>query len=613
MIIVCDFETYYSKTYSLSKLTTEEYIRGDEYETIGVSVKVDDAPAQWFSGSPQETKNWLWQFEWGKAMVVAHNAMFDAAILNWRYDIRPYIIADTLSMARAIHGIEVGGSLAKLAERYEIGVKGNEVIHALDKHRADFTEQELAKYGEYCVNDTELTYKLFNILVEGYPKKELKLIDLTIRMFSEPVLELDEVLLQNHMVNIKARKEELLSKIAGDPETAKKNIMSNVKFAELLSEYGVDAPMKISPTTGKQAYAFAKTDEELKALLEHPDPNVQALVSARLGVKSTLEETRTQRFLEIAQRGSLPIPLKYYAAHTGRWGGADKINLQNLPSRGADAGQLKKAIKAPKGYVIIDADSAQIEARVLAWMAGVAPLVEAFRKGEDVYKLMAAAIYAKDPVDITPAKRFIGKAALLGCGYGMGYKKFHKTLLASGTSISEGAARTIVNTYRAVNSGVVELWAQGDRCLAAMLDKKSTDYGKEGVVLVGQWWWKGFVTPNKIPFRYYELRRVPGKNVGEMGFAYTSRTGAVSIWGGKLTENIIQHLARCIIGEQMLRIAKKYRVVLTVHDAIACIALEAEADEARAYVEECMRWTPAWADGLPLNCESGVGKTYGEC
>jgi len=609
-IVTLDFETYYSQTYSLSKLTTEEYIRGDEYETIGVSAKVDDAPTEWFSGTHGEVKNWLQQFQWSNAVLVAHNALFDAAILNWKFDIRPRGIADTLSMARATHGVEVGGSLAKLVEHYGLGEKGTEVINALGKHRLDFTPEELKAYGRYCVNDTELTYKLFRVLVEGYPKNELKLIDLTIRMFTEPVLDLNAFLLEKHLGSVRAAKEELLAKVIGDnPEENKKNIMSNAKFAELLREHGVSPPMKISPTTGKETYAFAKTDEGMKALLEHENLAVQTLVSVRLGVKSTIEETRTERFLGIAGRGNLPIPLKYYAAHTSRWGGMDKVNLQNLPSRGPNAGTLKRAIRAPAGYVMIDSDSSQIEARMLAWMAGQDDLVEAFRNKEDVYKIMASAIYGVPVEDITPAQRFIGKTVILGSGYGLGGKKFHEFMKAAGIDMTLDGARHIIDTYRFTYPMIPKLWEQGDTVLKAIVDNQTAPYGREGVVKLA---WGMIHTPIGLPLKYHQLRRSRKPN-GKEEFIYTSRTGITGIWGGKFTENIIQHLARAVIGEQMLKIAKRYRVVLTVHDAIACIARKEEADEARAYVEECMRWVPAWATGLPLNCESGVGVNYGEC
>jgi DNA polymerase len=612
-ILTADFETYYDQKYSLSKISTEEYVRSDLFEAIGVSVQVNDGTPEWFTGTMQEIGNWLNRYPWQDAMFVAHNSMFDAAILSWRFDIHPKVIADTLSMARAKHGVEVGGSLAKLAEFYQIGVKGTEVINALGKRRLAFTPEDLARYGEYCCNDTKLTYDLFEILMETFPKTEMRLIDQTIKMFTDPVLELDAFLLEQHLSDIKARKEELLARVAGDAGDAgeaKKNIMSNPKFAQLLKEFGVEPPMKVSPTTGKLTHAFAKTDEGMKELLEHSNPDVQTLAAVRLGVKSTLEETRTERFLGIAQRGKLPIPLKYYAAHTSRWGGTDKINLQNLPSRGADAGKLKQAIRPPEGYVIIDSDSSQIEARTLAWMAGQDDLVEAFRKGEDVYKIMASAIYRKPVEEISKPERFVGKSTVLGCGYGMGAKKFKLFMQMAGVEMSQDEAAHIISTYRMTYPTIPNLWGQGDKCLRALVDNQSAPYGKDGVVQINGF--LGVLTPNGIPLRYHELRRARKPN-GEEEIVYTSRTGITGIWGGKLTENLIQHLARCIVGEQLLRIAKRYRVVLTVHDAVACVAPKEEAFMAQAYVEECMRWTPAWAEGLPLNCESGIGENYGEC
>lgn len=317
-LITIDFETYYSKTFSLSKMTTEEYIRSTEFEVIGVAVQVGELSPVWCSGTRKHIKTFLDAFDWDNAAVIAHNAMFDLAILNWHFDINPKRIADTLSMARAIHGTVVGGSLAALAVHYALGVKGTDVLDALGKRRIDFTAQEMASYGEYCENDVKLTYGLFwKLLGEGFPVSELELIDITIRMFVDPVIELDVDVLTKNLQDVQAAKAKLL----GQAMIAKDQLMSNDRLAVLLRELGVAPPTKISPTTNKTVYAFAKTDEAFQALLEHENFFVQALVAARLGVKSTIEETRTERLISIASRGLMPIPLKYYAAHTGRWGG----------------------------------------------------------------------------------------------------------------------------------------------------------------------------------------------------------------------------------------------------------------------------------------------------
>jgi DNA polymerase len=608
-LIVCDFETYYDKDFSLTKLTTEEYIRDDRFEVIGVGVKVNDGETEWFSGSFTAVYRFLKKYDWDNAFLLAHNCMFDAAILSWHFGIKPKVLLDTLAMLRATDGLEVGNSLAKAAERYGLGVKGTEVVAAMGKRRADFTKANLAQYGEYCKNDVKITYDLFQLISPQFKKSELKLIDLTLRMFTEPTLQLDLPVLEQHLVEVKEKKETLIAEANADKEV----LMSNQKFAERLMEYGVTPPMKISPTTGKPALALAKSDEGFKALAEHWDERVQALVAARLGTKSTLEETRTERFISIAKRGSLPVPLRYYAAHTGRWGGDDKLNLQNLPRKSP----LKTAIIAPAGHVIVDADSSQIEARIVAWLAGQTDLVTAFANGEDVYKIMASRIYRKPVEEITDQERFVGKTTILGAGYGMGWKKFQLQLGTFGVRVDEPTAKFILTTYRNSFPHIPALWEQGNKVLEALIDDvlKTTDFGKQ-VQAVNLLPGIGFDLPSGLLLRYPNLTVTEAITTGgttRLEFAYKTRKGLVRIYGGKVVENICQALARCVIGEQMLRVAKRYKVVLTVHDAVACVVPEAERDEAIKYTHECMSWRPAWAETLPLTCEIGAGKSYADC
>ena len=607
-ILTIDFETFYEKsTFSLSKLTTEEYVRSDRFEVIGVAVKLNGGETEWASGTHEQIRDYLKSFPWEDSMCVAHNAMFDGFILGERFGIYPKVYADTLCMGRALHGVEVGGSLGALAERYKLGVKGDEVIAASGKNRIDFTEEDLGRYGDYCVNDVELTYKLFNAMItKGFPKSEMKLIDLTVRMFCQPKLDLDINLLEMHLHDIKSKKNALLTSVG----ITKEVLSSNPQFAELLRTFGVEPPMKISPTTGKETFALAKNDEEFKALADHPDVRIQALVAARLGTKSTLEETRTERFIGIAKRGMMPVPLKYYAAHTGRWGGSDSLNLQNLPSRGTNGGKLKKAIIAPEGYKIIDADSAQIEARVLAWLSGQNDLVEAFKNGEDVYKIMASAIYSKDASEITAEERFVGKTTILGAGYGMGAPKFKAQLKTFGVEVTEGEARHIIQVYRETYPSIVALWRQAGLALDALSKGMTTSLGKAGVLSLAPQE-RGIRLPSGLLMRYDQLVGV--RDEKGMQYQYKTRYGWNKIYGGKVIENACQAIARCIIGEQMIRIAKRYDVVLTVHDAIACVVKEDEVLEAQAYIEECMKWIPDWADGLPVSCESGYGQSYGDC
>ena len=605
MIITVDFETYYDKEFSLSKMTTEEYVRDDKFEVIGVGIKINDDETTWFTGTKEEVRKHLRTYDWSDSLVLAHNTAFDGAILSWIFGVEPKGWLDTLCMARALHGVDAGGSLKALAERYEIGEKGDEVLNAIGKRRADFNEDDLARYGRYCCNDVDLTYDLFNILVERFPPKELKVIDITLKMFIEPELELDTILLEQHLKDVKTKKEKLLEAAAADKDT----LMSNDKFAELLKTLGVDPPTKISARTGKQAWAFAKTDEDFKALTEHPDPRVQALVAARLGNKTTLEETRTQRFIDISKRGKLPVPIKYYAAHTGRWGGDDKINLQNLPSRGQNAGKLKSAIKPPEGYVLIDSDSSQIEARTVAWMAGQTDLVEAFENGEDVYKIMASAIYGKEVADITKEERFVGKTTILGAGYGMGAEKFQGQLKVFGVEVPLDECKRIITVYRQTYQKIPALWRQAQSCISAINTGNASEFGAVDAVKFDPSE-KGFLLPSGLWQRYEGLEKVTDPD-GKEQYQYKTRKGMVKIYGGKVVENLCQAVARCVIAEQMIKIGNKYKVVLTVHDAVACIAPKEQVDEALKYVEECMRWRPNWCKDLPLNCEAGYGENYG--
>jgi DNA polymerase I-like protein with 3'-5' exonuclease and polymerase domains len=604
-VITIDFETYYDRGFSLSKMTTEEYVRDSQFETIGVAVRVDDNGTEFCSGTKVQIKEFLDQFPWDDAVAVAHNAMFDMAILNWHFDIRPKRIADTLSMLRAIDGPDAGNSLAKAAERYGLGIKGNEVVNALGKRRLDFTPKEMTDYCMYCINDVRLTYELFKRIAVGFPAIELRLIDLTIRMFTEPVLELDKWTLTSHLVKVQNLKTQLLNKAV----ITKENLMSNPKLAETLTSLGVTPPMKISPTTGKETHAFAKNDEEFKALLEHDSPIVQAIVAARLGVKSTLEETRTERFIKIAERGTLPVPLRYYAAHTGRWGGDDKVNLQNLPRKSS----LKKAMLAPEGYTFIDCDSSQIEARTLAWLAGQDDLVAAFDRGEDVYKIMASRIYGVPEEEVTDDQRFVGKTTILGCGYGMGAAKFKAQLKTFNVDMELEECERIIFIYRATYPKIPQLWQQAGRALKAMMRNATAPLGcGEALTVCGT---AGIRLPNSLSLKYPNLRRRKDQETGDFELVYDTKKGRAviptRIYGGKVVENICQALARIIIGEQMLMVARSYRVVMTVHDAVGVIAPAEKAEEARQFVEACMRIRPKWATALPLNCESKMGASYG--
>lgn len=409
-IVTIDLETYYDKDFSLSKMTTEAYVRDLRFQVIGVGVKINDQEVDTYCGS--DVGGFLNAIDYSDKAILCHNTAFDGAVLSWLYGIKPRLWLDTLSMSRPKHRTTVGGSLKALAQHYKLGAKGTEVINALGKRREDFTEDEMSRYMDYCANDVDLTYKLFQKLKVGFPASEIRVIDQTIRMYTEPKIVLDKEQLRQHLSSVKDSKQKLISALGdvGDPAAIKSVLMSNNKFAELLTNLGVTPPMKVSARTGKETYAFAKTDKGMIDLLEHPDPSVCALVAARMGVKSTIEETRTEALIAVADRGPLPILLNYYGAHTGRFSGGDGLNLQNLPARKGKA--IRRALSAPEGYVIMGCDLSQIEARMLAWVAGQDDLVDSFAKGRDVYCEFASEVYGREITPTDKTERFVGKTCL---------------------------------------------------------------------------------------------------------------------------------------------------------------------------------------------------------
>lgn len=600
-LVTLDFETFYSKEYSLSRMTTQEYIDDERFEVIGVAVKVGAAEPIWCSGEWQEIAMFLTEFDLPNSMVCCHNAVFDGAILSRRFGIYPGKIVDTLSMARAMHGTEVGGSLSKLVTHYGLGQKGTEVVDAIGLVRTAFSQQQLDTYGNYCINDVELTYKLLFCLLPHFNKTELDLIDITIKMYTDPQLVLDESILEGHLESVRARKEELLAACGVD----KDSLMSNIKLADTLMDLGVDPPIKISKTTGKSAYAFAKSDEEFKALLDYPDETVQAVVAARLGVKSTLEETRTERLINIAkQRYNLPIPLKYYGAHTGRWSATEKINMQNLPRDSA----LKKGIQAPPGYVLIGVDLSNIELRVNMFLAGEQAPLEVLASGRDIYREFGSMVFGVEPEEIDKDQRFISKTAVLGLGFGAGAAVLRRAIkVGSGKDIGDDEAIRIVSLYRDTYPKLVELWGMGQRTIRSIHTDRRETYGF-GSLLLEVHGRQGIQLPSGFYLKYpglKESRREDGKS----DWSYNGGRGAETtrIYGPKVTQNITQAVARCVMAEAIPRVHKRYTVVNTIHDAVYCIAPKEEAQEALDFVVGEMTKAPDWAWGLPLAAEGSFG------
>ena len=605
-VFTLDMETAYGPQYSLSKMTTQEYIDDPRFEVILTSVKKNDEPAEWFSGSYEETKHWLYQFPWEQSIAVFHHANFDASILAWRFGIRPKLVACTLSMGRALHGTSVGGSLKVLAEHYGIGQKGDEVLHAIGKWRKDFTPEELERYAEYCKLDVDLTYELFKCMAPKFNAVEMHLISMTVKMHSEPMLQLDRRVLEQHLQDVQDNKERLLT----ESGLASEDLRSDQRLAEVLKGMGVEPPTKVSARTGKEAYAFAKSDEAFKKMLEHDDPRVQAIVAARLGVKTTIEESRTERFIAIHDAGgALPVPLQYYKAMTGRWAGSEKINLQSLPRTSA----LKKAIVAPLGHVIVGADLSNIELRVGLAFAGQEDKLKMLGEGLDLYKDFVAPIFNVAYDEVNDGQRFIGKTSQLSLIYGTGAKKLRAAIKADpryGTDIGEELAQSIVNTYRSEYSNVKAAWYNAGRALEAVwLDTEDEiALGPLKLRVRGS---QGIELPSGLFMQYPQLDKTTNAE-GREQWTYKQRKGrsweTVYIHPAKCYQNTIQALARCIMGEAMVRINKRYRVGLTIHDACYTVVPVDEAEEALKFIIRELKKPPIWMPDIPLDAEGGIGE-----
>jgi DNA polymerase len=652
-ILVIDFETRWdSKEYTLSKMTTEQYVRDERFKAFGLCYKTLDVEEDITWVSHDDIQSWVDSVDWSRTAVLAHNAQFDIAILSWVYGAKPVFIFDSLSMARALRGVEAGNSLMKLADTYGLPPKGNAVHSTNGMTELPYeVEQELA---EYCKHDVFLCEKIFeNLMLEvegGFPLKELKLIDMTLRMFTNPVLELDEEMLREAIADERTKRETLLERI-GIEETS---LASNDQFADVLKTIGVVPPKKISKTTGKEAYAFAKNDALFQALLNSDNEDVALLCEARLKVKSTLERTRAQRFVDISERGTLPVPLNYYGAHTGRWSASkgSGLNLQNL-KRGSF---LRKSIQAPNGYTLVVCDLSQIEPRVLAYLSDYKPLLEIFSSGQDAYAAFGAQMFGIPNLNKNdhPDLRQSAKSALLGCGYGMGWasfaaqlltgflgapptmydKTFAKQLGVSSQDVNDFisweknmemmaaiphtcsdkdllthclAAKKIIDIYRNKSQDVVNFWELCNSLVRNSMYQgfpyvyKCLTFDKERILL-----------PSGLALKYPKLTGDADEK-GRIQWSYgADEKSRRKLYGGKIVENVVQAVARCVMTDGMLRIQKRYSCVLTVHDEVVVLVPENEAKEAEAWVLEQMVKDPAYMPGIPLDAETGCNKRYGE-
>jgi hypothetical protein len=684
-IVTIDFETRWSRgvtewsaePYTLSKMTTESYIRDPRFKAFGACLHEfgpDTAKTQWYRGD--ELERVLRTYDWSKTALLAQNTAFDASILSWHFGVQPVMLFDTLSMARALRGPRGGNSLAVMARDFGLQPKGNAVYSTDGVYEivpGSLMDRELA---EYCVHDVFLAEALFKRFLMKfargtdlpedfsesdfdcvydaanwlYPKRELLLIDMTLKMYTNPKLELDEDMLFDALKEEREKRETFLEKLS----ITDGQLASNDQFAELLRGIGCEPPTKKKKPTVKTPhpegfnFAFAKTDAMFQAMLNGDDENVAMLCEARLMVKSTTERTRAQRFLDIAGRGALPVPLYYFGAGTGRWTAYDSINMQNL-KRGSF---LRKAIMAPKGYVIGVGDLSQIEPRVLGWLADYEELLAIFRIGVDAYATFGAQMFNMPGLnkEDNPDLRQSAKSAMLGCGYQLGWASFAAQLLVGflgappvryGMEFAKKlgvtsvyiqkfidyddnlvkmaeiahtcttkellihcvAAKKIIDIYRSTAHPVAGLWEKFQELIPRSLadgeeyQHKCLLFRKEEIVL-----------PNGMSLLYPDLRQQKDEK-GKPQWVYGP--DATKLYAGKITNNVTQALARIVMTDGMIRTSKRYDVVGTVHDEQLDLIPEAEGKEGLKWVLGQMVVEPKYMPGIPLAADGGFHRRYG--
>jgi len=617
-IAALDFETYYSKDYTLKKLSTSLYIFDEQFLVHGLGIRLiqanqtDQTPSTKadtvYYYTDQEIRQALSEIDWSVTAVMAHHAHFDCLILFRHYNIVPAFYLDTLSMARPILQNKLKRlDLDSIARHYKIGGK----LAGLEdtKGKRDLTLREQVRLGIYCKNDVDIMVECYDNLILDTTTEELVVISLTVQMYAKPALIVDEWLIDKEIAHILKSKTKLLGKVQTmlppdlEQEEVASVLRSAKKFALTLEHNGAVVPMKTSKTIGKEAYAFARTDIGFQALGDHRNPKVRDLYVARLAAKSDTALNKAKMLKNFAQAKCCPAYLKYSAAQTMRWSSADKLNMQNLPR----AGVARQALMAPEDHVLLVSDLSQIELRMAAWFADQQDVIDIFASGKDVYKDMATKIYGTSYDDVSKDERMVAKVTVLSLGYGAGIKTFND-MLAAGVMgpkvdipISEVAQ--IHSTYRRSNQKIVRAWKLCDTWMAVML----TDRSAPPITYKGLTFSTGKVTmPNGTTLQY------PAMKVSSSGsVSYQSTNGMTKhIYGALFFENLIQSLARHVIAEQLIAVSKLYDVVLSVHDELVVSVPFVDVERAQEQVLAIMRTSPEWCSDLPLDAEAGWAIEY---
>lgn len=635
-IICADAETYFDNDFTLSKMTTESYIRDPRFECHGWAIKWSpNTEPKWYTH--EEAQYIFKQEDWSNIGILAHHSAFDGLILSHHYGVKPKFWFDSLSCARLMLGNHISVGLDSLAKHFGLAAKTVPYNLFRGKHWHELPPDIQQQVGDGACHDVSLTWELFQKFVRGvpelniapFPQEEFSIIDIVIRMFVDPVLRADVDMLAKVWEKENVDKNRRIAALG----VTESDLQSSDRFAALLRDEGVEPEMKQGPVSiktgnSKLNYAFAKTDEFMRGLLEDENERIRALAEARLGVKSTLMQTRAETLGWMASRGPLCVYLRYAGAGTLRVAGGDGANWLNFKRGSA----IRRAILAPEGYLLAPIDSSQIECRVLNYLAGQDDVIEKFRTGQDPYVGLASAAYGETiykPAKDDPRKeemeqkRGMGKQGELMCGYGAAAEKFKITakngLYGPPVILSDEQAQKFVSTYRTTHPAVCAkntgYWAQAERMLARLAGGPPMDWGPLHVRE------HRIYLPNGCPliFDTLEYHRPEGEELEHLrdferdGFwRLKTRQGWKKMWGSKLVQNICEAVSRVIVSQAAIRINHAgYRILNWPYDELLIlIPRDGQEQQHVQYCQNEMTKEPTWLPGIPLACEGEAAERY---
>lgn len=644
-IVTLDAETYWDAEYSMSKLSPLEYVLDPRFELISMAIKVDDAPASVHFGLGP-IREAMAQIDWSQAFCIGHNMSgFDAYILAYRLGIHPKVWGCTMAMARPLYAKTVGLALAKLVKHLGLGAKDNTILlNTRGKRLADFTPAELQAMGVYNIADTDQCYALFQKLRPHFSPAELWQIDALIRMRTEPVFELDAPLLETALTIERDQKRKALYALAkelefvdcdiavkdedGTAEEVRKVLASAQQFSKLLERLGAEVPTKPSPTNPKVTIpALAKSDEAFLKLQEHPNPLVASAARCRLGVKSTLLETRIEKFLAAGRLagGKLPIPLRYCGADTTGRDSGEEYNPHNLPRINPDKPKvtdaLRRSLKAPEGHVVIVADQSGIELRVNHFLWQVEESMALYRQNPvaDLYRAFGPTLFVDaTPESLTKSQRQVCKIAQLGLGFGAGpstFRRIAKTqagidipLVAEGDALS---CEMVVDRWRSKYRRIRDGWYRCHDMLPYIVRGSRVPVDPWGLVHTCA---EGLRLPSGRIIRYPALREEIDEDTGSVDWWYAEGRHKARIYAGKITENIVQALARDSIFDATIEFYRRTgrRPALRVHDELVYVVPEKDAPRLLELLQSILRTPPKWWPELVVWSEGDVAGCYGD-